>query len=110
MSNKWSKKQKDQYNKQHYLNNKDSYLQRKQTRRKEMQEWWKQFKSTLKCERCPESHPACLDFHHTDPNIKHGNIGSMVSAGSWGKTRILQEVEKCIVLCSNCHRKEHFAL
>ena len=31
----------------------------------------------------------------------------MISFG-YSKDRIEAEIEKCIVLCANCHRKEHY--
>jgi hypothetical protein len=57
--------------------------------------------------RCGESHPATLDFHHRDPNEKDFLLSSAARNG-WGKERILREIEKCDVICSNCHRKEHW--
>ncbi len=59
------------------------------------------------CERCGEKHPACLDFHHRDETTKLFNISL---AGSRGKKTVEQmqaEIDKCAVLCSNCHRKLH---
>ena len=72
-------------------------------------EWWKKFKRNLKCSRCDESHPACLDFHHLIPNDK-GKIGISNMVGSYKREKILSEISKCIVLCSNCHKKEHYRL
>lgn len=60
----------------------------------------------IKCLRCEETHPACLDFHHRDPKKKFDSVASMVSRGFRIKA-ILKEISKCDVLCSNCHRKEH---
>jgi hypothetical protein len=59
------------------------------------------------CSKCGENNPACLDFHHRDPNKKADSVSSMLSRGLRLKT-ILKEVAKCEVLCANCHRKEHF--
>lgn len=59
------------------------------------------------CSRCPETHPACLDFHHRDPATKSFNIGEHYGKHRW--KRILEEVAKCDILCSNCHRKLHYA-
>ena len=57
------------------------------------------------CSYCPETDPVCLDFHHRDPSTKMGNIGVMVhNAAPWVLER---ELEKCIVICANCHRKIH---
>jgi len=34
-------------------------------------------------------------------------VGKLITNG-FGKDRLREEIEKCIVLCANCHRKEHF--
>ena len=65
-------------------------------------------KEVAGCERCGEKHPACLDFHHRDESTKLFNISL---AGSRGKKTVEQmqtEIDKCAVLCSNCHRKLHW--
>ena len=89
-----------------YLKTKNDYIQRNYAKRAEIKEWFTEYKKTLKCKRCPENDPACLDFHHTDPSKKEKRISQMVN---WGHSRItiMQEVNKCEVLCSNCHRKLH---
>jgi hypothetical protein len=51
-----------------------------------------------------------LDFHHIDPSTKIADIGSMVSIRSIGSTtadQLVDEIGKCVVLCSNCHRELH---
>lgn len=48
---------------------------------------------------------AIFDFHHIDTNEKEFNISSKVDRLSWGKIKI--ELDKCNLLCSNCHRKQH---
>ena len=94
------------YMKKHYENNKKTYIDYANKKNKEIKEWFYEFKSTLKCERCDENHTACLDFHHKDPNEKDGNVTSLLVYNN--KKRILKEIDKCIVLCSNCHRKLHY--
>lgn len=61
------------------------------------------------CKTCGENHPACLEFHHLDPENKDNDIAYMVNTG-YSIARILREIEKCVVLCSNCHRKLHFEM
>lgn len=63
----------------------------------------------LKCMRCPESDPSCLDFHHRDPSEKETTVAAILRR-NWSDDRIMAEIAKCDVLCSNCHRKLHFAL
>jgi len=69
-------------------------------------EEFKELKANLQCARCGENHIACLEFHHTDPTKKEGNVSQMAKKLSTKK--LLEEIEKCIVLCANCHRKEHY--
>lgn len=89
-----------------YYRNKEKQKIYKQTRDKELRLWFKDFKSHLKCNRCPEDDYICLDFHHLNPNEKEINV-TQTLANSWSKKRILKEIDKCEVICSNCHRKEH---
>ena len=69
--------------------------------------WFHEYRKTLKCNRCGENHPACLEFHHSEPNKKEYNIGNIIYSTYSIKT-ILKEMQKCEVLCSNCHNKEHY--
>ena len=48
-----------------------------------------------------------LDFHHLDPLEKENTI-SRLMAGSYSITTVLQELKKCVCLCSNCHREFHW--
>lgn len=58
------------------------------------------------CFDCKQSFPDCVyDFHHLDPLTKDKNIKAIFNL-SWNK--ILIELNKCILLCSNCHRIRHF--
>tara|TARA_Y100000034_G_C6686333_1_gene301968 strand:- start:80 stop:679 length:600 start_codon:yes stop_codon:yes gene_type:complete len=69
-------------------------------------EWFDQYKSGVKCKTCNESHPACLAFHHRQPEDKHMAVSKMVGC-AYSVSRILAEIEKCDVLCANCHMKLH---
>jgi hypothetical protein len=64
-------------------------------------------KGEKQCERCGESAPECLHFHHRDPNEKEIDLAEL-SRWGWKKERILAEVAKCDVLCGNCHMKHHW--
>ena len=57
-----------------------------------------------KCSKCGyNAHLAALEFHHTDNN-KEFSIGAKLNK-KWES--IVKELDKCILLCSNCHRIEH---
>jgi hypothetical protein len=67
--------------------------------------WFWELKCTLQCKKCNEKHPACLDFHHRDFSVKENNVSQLVYRVS--KEKVLAEIEKCDILCANCHRKFH---
>ena len=57
-----------------------------------------------KCERCGYSKSLkALTFHHRDPSTKKENISKMLER-PWNE--ILIELEKCALLCFNCHMEE----
>lgn len=90
--------------KEHYQKNKDYYLKRNKEAIRKTREWFIDYKSTLSCSVCGENHPACLDFHHTDPKQKEDTVGNLIRHS---KSKLLKEIDKCIILCANCHRKHH---
>jgi len=96
-----------EYRRTWYARNKERAKRKTVERRKDLIAWLKEYKSTLECEECGENHPACLDFHHMDPSKKEQNIHKCPVMG-WSKERIMSEIAKCKVLCSNCHRKLHY--
>lgn len=58
------------------------------------------------CEGCKESyHPAVFDFHHVNPEDKEFNISRFRSL-KWSD-KIEKELDKCELLCANCHRLAH---
>ena len=60
----------------------------------------------VRCEydRCTEA----LEFHHTDPVQKDFSISSKGYTRSW--KRVQEELDKCVMLCANCHREVHAEL
>lgn len=87
--------------------NQEKNYQYARERKDEIREWFIEIKKDLKCQTCGENHPACLEFHHENEDDKYGCVSSMVHAG-YAKEKILAEIKKCSVFCSNCHRKFHF--
>jgi hypothetical protein len=94
------------YSKKHYESNADKVKAATKKRSKALKEDWKEFKSTLSCLECGIYHPAILDFHHIDPEMKNDSVHKMIQAGSYKKA--IEEVQQCVVLCSNCHRVYHY--
>lgn len=61
------------------------------------------------CERC--GYDRCIeafDFHHKDPTQKDFGISSYGHSRSW--ERVKNELDKCVMLCANCHREIHAEL
>lgn len=58
------------------------------------------FFSEKRCEWCGSADD--LQLHHRDPNKKVSH-----AIWSWGEPRRLSEIEKCMVLCRNCHQRAH---
>lgn len=94
------------HTKSHYQRNKQYYKNKAEKRDKEFRQWYIELKKKYKCADCVENHPACIDFHHLDKQTKLGTVSQLASAGH-PKEVILEEIEKCIPLCANCHRKRH---
>lgn len=95
-----------EYRKQHYQQNKQKYIAKARVYNKVVSDWFDDYKKTLNCSNCGESRWWVLDFHHIDPTKKEYSLGVLKYNGS--KPKILKEIEKCIVLCSNCHRDLHY--
>lgn len=77
-------------------------------RRQRLRAWLHIHKASLGCRQCGEADAACLEFHHVRGE-KEMAVGQMVSHG-YSAADIHAELEKCEVLCANCHRREHYSL
>jgi len=64
-----------------------------------------EFKLSNPCTSCSESNPVVLEFHHLDPKTKRNDVSNMATHG-YSIESIEKEIEKCIILCANCHRKK----
>ncbi len=88
-------------------NNKDKISKHQKDRYKENKEYIWNFKLQNPCYMCGESHPACLDFHHINVKTKFEAVADLAR-----KNRSLEviqrEIDKCEILCANCHREKHF--
>lgn len=62
-----------------------------------------------KCQICGyDKCNAALDFHHLDPTKKDFAIGSKGYTRAWKSVQA--ELDKCILVCANCHREIHNGL
>ncbi|HQU83210.1 MAG TPA: hypothetical protein PKY59_08810 [Pyrinomonadaceae bacterium] len=95
-----------EYKKRWYQKNKLKHIGYVRNYDGKIQEWFREYKKSLSCEICGENHPACLEFHHIDPNQKKFSVSTRRDRPSM--KALLEEIAKCRVLCANCHRKEHW--
>ncbi len=56
--------------------------------------------------RLADSHYAVFEFHHLDPQQKDVDWSKLRLASN---ARLRAELEKCVLLCANCHRIRHAA-
>jgi len=102
------KEKQKEYAKKYYEANKDKIIAASGKARRSKRAEFAAFKSRLSCTKCGENHPATLDFHHVIPNPANKKITELIRAGRFNFA--MEEImAKCIVLCSNCHRKHHYA-
>ena len=94
-------------NQNHYERHKESILSERHQEQQEIRAWYRQYKRNIMCIRCGENHPACLQFHHRDRSEKIRDLARYVFAARSLK-KFIQELEKCDVLCANCHMIEHW--
>ena len=57
------------------------------------------------CVDCGEKDILVLEFDHKDRESKEGEISHIISNGATLE-KLKAEVEKCVVRCSNCHRRK----
>ena len=82
----------------------EKYSIRNNKRRSLHLEQLNEYKKSLQCVVCGENESVCLEFHHVDPTQKEFTIGSSMQR-NWDS--IKKEIEKCVCLCANCHKKVH---
>jgi hypothetical protein len=87
--------------------NRDKLIEKRAKRRLEFRAWYRQYKANIKCIRCGESDPACLHFHHRSKDEKKITIAQYVFE-VYSLENLIEELNKCDVLCANCHMIEHW--
>lgn len=93
-----------QYLRQHYLNNKDYYRAKAKKSEEFISHVISSIKANTPCEDCKSYYdPICMDFDHLEQNEKLYNVSKGICFG-YSLFRILKEIDKCEIVCANCHR------
>lgn len=62
-----------------------------------------------KCEKCGyDKCEGALDFHHRNPEEKDFSLAQIHLSDKITMEMLFREVDKCDLLCANCHREEHY--
>jgi hypothetical protein len=93
------------YGREHYEANKQRYIDQAAAQKErallERTTFLIEFFATHPCSDCGEADPVVLEFDHV--RDKAFNISQMFRDRSW--QTILDEIQKCEVVCANCHRR-----
>jgi hypothetical protein len=93
------------YGREHYLANRRRYIdaeaRRKRARAEVRTKYLIEFFRTHPCADCGESDPLVLEFDHL--RDKRFEVTNQFASRNWQE--ILDEIDKCEVVCANCHRR-----
>ena len=84
------------------LSEKKSRKRYKNKKRRDNYVWVWEYKANTPCKDCGgKYHPVMMEFDHRSPTEKTGLVSALMSASY---NRIMKEIEKCDLVCSNCHQ------
>jgi hypothetical protein len=102
------KKCKNEYDKAWYINNtrrRENLNIRAKERVIRNKKFLREYKLSIGCKLCGYNKTYhALEFHHVDGNDKKYNVSLMRTLSI---ETVMKEIEKCIVVCANCHREIH---
>jgi hypothetical protein len=105
-SEEW-KEYRRNYQRSWHQRHREKRLARTYERKAAIHDYIQNMKNQLHCVDCSQRHPATLHFHHRNSEDKVFNISDAVYSG-FSLDRIKKEIQKCIVLCANCHAIRHY--
>lgn len=96
-----------QYGKKHYLDNKLQYSGRTKQYRLILRDEINKFKEAAGCTDCKIMYPYyVLQFDHLDGHTKSATINNLIRSST--RAAVLAEIEKCEIVCANCHAARSF--
>lgn len=97
------------YQHEHYVKQRERYVAEAGTRARaqavERTDYLLDYFEDHPCRDCGETDPLVLEFDHQGDKLF--NIGRELRYRSW--PAVLAEIEKCEVVCANCHRRRSAA-
>lgn len=90
-----------EYGKDHYKSNKDKYIKKSKKWREDEILKFIEFLKDKSCKDCGESDIRVLEFDHL--RNKSFNISKKIGVLTFNK--LYEEIKKCDIVCSNCHKK-----
>lgn len=92
--------------KKNYKQNKKRYMESAKQGRLKRAALLREIKHMKPCADCGKKYPYyVMDFDHRDPTQKDDCVAYIVR---FSTPRMLKEIEKCDLVCSNCHRERTF--
>lgn len=92
--------------KEHYHQNRQYYLDKVSKRNKSVRllnkQYMHEFLKINPCVDCGESDPVVLEFDHLENKIN--SVARMARTSTL--KALMQEINKCVVRCANCHRRK----
>ena len=98
----WCKGCVSENSKAHYQANKTNYMKRNTARKEAARDYVYNYLLTHPCVDCGEKDLVVLEFDHQ--GNKEYNIHRMIPSGATPQA-LQKEIDKCEVVCANCHRK-----
>jgi hypothetical protein len=96
---------RSEYGKEHYAANRALYIEKARARKRDQLrtrvEFLIEYFASHPCADCGEGDPVVLEFDHLSD--KEFNVSYGINNMSW--CSVLAEMEKCEVVCANCHRR-----
>lgn len=90
--------------KKYYKSHKKLYYLKNIARRKQLMEFINEQKDKP-CADCGVKYPSyVMDFDHRDRGEKFSSVSQMATLHYASKEKIIKEINKCDLVCSNCHR------
>ena len=99
------------YHQKYYENNKTKYLLKNRNNKNRQRERLKAIAALAKQQPCQDCggkfHPWVMEFDHREGTKKVEAVGNLLARGCTDE-KLQAEIEKCDVVCANCHRMRTF--